>query len=154
MYISKELCKDDNNDVKGSFEPLGVGGGLKIFVFDGQRINGHTNGSGSDAIDVGYGINIFIDNSHKNMIDGNKTIVSIFDISNVEYNIYDCNKMDFIFYYYVKFYFDFCLCIPSIWSWIMINIFNELFGIFVCMLWGFGDGMLLYSIKKSVSHSY
>ena len=58
----------------------------------------------------------------------------------IENNILtDCNNIYFIFYYYVKIYFDFY--IPSIWSWIVINIFYEMFGIIVCVFWGIWNGI-------------
>ena len=63
--------------------------------------------------------------------------------------LYDYNKMNLIFYYYVKIYFD--IYISSIWSWILVNVFYVLFGVFECVFLG---EISLCNMVLSVCHSY
>ena len=66
--------------------------------------------------------------------------------------LYDYNKINFIFYYYVKIYFGYC--ISPIWSWILVNLFYFMFGVFECVFLGYLGEITLCNMVLSVCHSY
>ena len=90
-----------------------------------------------------YNISNFIYNSDNNNNNDNMSLCKIF---------YDYNKINFVFYYYVKIYFEYHIL--PIWRWIEVNVFIFMFGILDCVLVDYLGKIKLCSIVMSVSYLY